>query len=141
MAKFGSQGIKVEFDNSGGTLQNMSTYITSLNGFKINAETVDTTYLGSTWMSKAYAGVKSLDDVTIEGFYDDTATTGPDAIFSDVGNVATAGITRSLKITWDMPTAAKTTTVETIIKSYERAPVKGELTKYTVILECTDAVT
>ncbi len=141
MAKYGSQAIKVEFDNATGTLQNMSQYVTALNGFKINAETVDTTYLGSTWLTKAAAGVKSVDDITLEGFYDDTATTGPDAIFSDVGNTNTTGITRTLKITWDMPTAAKTSSVECIIKSYERAPVKGELTKFTVVLEPTDAVT
>jgi hypothetical protein len=132
MPKYGPDEVVVEFDNSAGTLQDMTQYVYAINGVKINAQTQETTPFGASWVAKAFVGVKSGDDITVEGFYDDTAVTGPHAIFNDVG------ATRTFKVTWGN---SKYTSMETIIKEYSREPVKGELTKYTVTLEVDGQIT
>ena len=73
-----------------------------------------------------------VDDIELTGFYDDTATTGPDAVFNAPGE------TRTLKITWG---GTKTSSVETIIAGYQRQAAVKESTKYTVTLKPTGAVT
>jgi len=141
VAQYNWSNIKVEFDNSSGTLVDMSQYITSINGVKINAPTVDVTPLGSSaggWQKNLFGGLLQMDEITIEGFYDDTASTGPDAIFKDLGCVATSGGTRTLKVTWG---GTKYTQVETIITGYDRTPSKGQPTMFTVTLTATGAVT
>lgn len=138
MAKYTFANLKVEFDNSAGTLVDMSQHITSINGINISAELEDAHSVGDSWAEKIFAGLRSVDDITIGGFYDDTAATGPDVIFNDVGCVGTTGGTRTLRVTYG---STKTTSVETIIKSYTRSPARGEVTKFEAVLTPTGAVT
>lgn len=132
MAKYGSNSLVIEVDNSAGTLVNLSNYIDTINDVNVEALLQESTAFGDSWVENLFTGIKKMDPVTIEGFYDDTATTGPDAILNSLGD------TRTLKITWG---GSKTTTVETIITKYPRKAVRGELTRFSCELTPTGAVT
>ena len=80
----------------------------------------------------AKVGLNKVNTLDLGGAFDDQASTGPDVIFNSIGD------TRTLKITWG---SSKTSQVECIIKNYVRNAVRGELTKYTVTLQPTGAVT
>ena len=133
MSRYGSKDLKIEFDSTeGGSLADMSNYITSINGVSIEAILEEGTAFGDTWLEQLFTGNKQMADITLGGFYDDTATTGPNAVFVGIGE------TRSLKVTWG---STKTTAVETIIKSYARNPAVKTLTKFQVVLSPTGTVT
>ncbi len=132
MATYGPDDVKIEFDNTGGSLVDMSAHITTFNGIKREALTVEATTFSLSAEAHAAVGVTRVNDVPLRGFYDDTATTGPDVIFNALG------ATRTLKITWG---STKTTSVETIIVGYDRIAQVGKLTEYEVTLRPTGAVT
>jgi hypothetical protein len=137
VAKYGSNSVTIEFDNSGGTLQNMTQYVTAINSVDIEAVLEESHSFGDSWFESLATGLRKMGDVTLSGFYDDTASTGPDAIFGAVVD-APATATRTLKVTWG---GTKTTTVETLIMKYSRKAVRNEVTKFEVTLRPTGAVT
>lgn len=134
MAKYTADDIVIEFDNAGGSLVDMSNYVMECNGINLEAILEESHALGDAWVEQLFAGLKRVGDITLSGMYDDTATTGPDVIFNSIGNTTS----RTLKITWG---STKTTSVETIIKSYNRIPARGTITKFEVVLVATGAVT
>lgn len=137
MAKYGSNSLKVEFDSAVPTLTDMSQYVRTINGVRIEAILEESHSFGDAWFESLATGLRKMQDVELGGFYDDTATSGPDVIFNAVfSSPATA--TRTLTITWG---STKTTSVETLIMAYERQAVLAELTKYTVVLRPTGTVT
>lgn len=133
MARYGSKDLKIEVDNSGGTPVDISAYVTTVGGFTVEAILEDSTVFSAIWATQAATGNKQVPDVTLTGFYDDTASTGPNALFAGA-----EGDTRTLKFTWG---GTKTSSVEAIIKSYARNPQVKTLTKFTVVLTPTGAVT
>lgn len=133
MANYSSKDLVIEVDNaSGGSLQNMSQYTREINGVKIAAILQESHSFGDTWFEALSTGIKKMEDITVRGFYDDTASTGPNASYIAIGE------TRTFKVTWG---STKTTSVETIILSYERLGKVGELTMYEAIFRPTGAVT
>lgn len=132
MAKYSSADHTIEFDNAGGSLVDMSAYITDADPIETEIETEETTPFASAVETHASAGVSKTNDITLKGFYDDAATTGPHVIFNAKGS------TRTLKYTWG---GAKTTSVETIITAYKRLPKVKGLTGFEVKLLPTGAVT
>lgn len=132
MSKYGSDDVVIEVDNSGGTLVNLSQYIDTINEINISAMIQESHAFGDSWVEQLYTGVKMTAPITIEGFYDDTSSTGPDVVLNSLGD------TRTFKITYG---STKTTSVEAVITSYVRRPVRGELTRFTCTLTPTGAVT
>lgn len=137
MAKYGSNSLKVEFDNSAGTLVDMSNSIRTINGVRVEAILEESHAFGDAWFESLATGLRRMQDVELAGHYDDTAATGPDVIFNAVFS-APGDATRTLKVTWG---GIKTTTVETLIMAYERQAIVAELTKFTVVVRPTGAVT
>ena len=132
MAKRNSSELTIEFDNSSGTLVDMSAHITRYGGLKKMMAIEVTTPFGAADVTRASAGVGDTESVTLGGFFDDVVTTGPHAIFNARGD------TRTLKTSWG---GTKTTSVEVIIESYERLPDVGKLHQYNVTVQPTGAVT
>jgi len=126
MATYTSANISIMYDNSAGTPIEMKGFITEFNGIPINAMIEETHTFGDQWVERTYAGVKDIGEVSFKGFFDDV-TNGPDAVFNRVGN-STNG---TLTITWG---GSKTTSFETTIKSYNRIPGRGQLTKFEVVI-------
>lgn len=132
MAKYGSDDVTIEYDNVGGSLVDMSAYVDTINGVKIAAEMQEGHTFGDSWVEQLFTGMKRMDDIVLEGFYDDTATSGPDVVFGS----AALGATRTLAVTYG---STKKTTVETVNKSYERTSQRGQLHRFKVTLSPTGA--
>ena len=115
MAKYGPSSVAITLDDSGGTARNLSQYIISFGGIKINAGMVDSTGFGDSWKESLSTGVRSMDDISIEAWYDDTSNT-TDAVLGDVAN-GPADQQKTLVVTYG---GSKTTTVEGWIVDYER---------------------
>lgn len=138
MAKYGSNSLVIEVDSTeGGSLSDISQYVLSVNGVEVEAVMEESHTFGDSWFESLATGLRKMNDVELEGFYDDTATTGPNAIFVGVQDSPADG-TRTLKFTWG---GAKTTTVEVFIAKYKRTATRGQLTRYSVTLRPTGAVT
>ncbi len=133
MTRYGYPDLKVEFDNSGGALQDMSAFIMDTPpSFDREAILEEITAAGDADEAHAKVGLNKVNTLDLGGAFDDQATTGPDDIFNAIGD------TRSLKITWG---GTKTSEVECLIKNYVRKAVRGALTLFTVTLQPTGAVT
>ena len=130
--KHGPDEIRIDVDNSSGSLVNLSAYIDTFNGITKEALTEEDTVCGDADETHGAVGVAQVQPVTLEGWYDDTASIGPHVILNAIGN------TRSLKITWGN---SKTTIVEAIIQTYARLPARGGSTRFTATLQPTGAVT
>lgn len=134
MARAGWDVLVVSFDDSGGTLRDMSQYVFEIDGFDREAVTQDVTAAGDDDEQHASVGLKRVGPITIRGAYDDAASTGPDVVFNAVGNTTL----RTLTVTWK---SGKSSSVECVITNYKRSPTKGQLTGYEVKLQPTGAVT
>lgn len=133
MTRYGYPDVKIEFDNSSDALQDMSQYIMDTPpSFDREALIEEITAAGDADEAHAKVGLNKVAPITMGGAFDDQATTGPDAIFNAIGD------TRTLKVTWG---GSKTSSVETIITNYVRNASRGELTKFTVTVQPTGAVT
>ena len=132
MSTYDSSDVKHEFDNSGGTLVDMSAYITDADVIGGEMPTDEVTPFGASAESHVSVGVEKRGVLTLKGPYDDTATTGPVAIFNAKGAI------RTYKQTYG---GTKTRSVETIILDFNPAlKVKG-LTMFEVKLQQTGIIT
>jgi hypothetical protein len=129
----------VEYDNSGGTLQNITQHVLSINDVDIENIVEETHTLGDAWEESKGIGVGRIPVVEISGLYDDdAAANGPNTLFAGRVPEGPGVNTRTLKITWK---SGKTTEFETVLLSYRRSADRGGLTKYTVRLQPTGAPT
>jgi hypothetical protein len=127
MAKYGSDDVTVNVDNSGGTPVALTNYIDTISGIDVEAITQETHAFGDAWVENSYVGVKKGNAITMEGFYDDTASTGPDVVFG----AAALGDTRTVTVLYG---ASKSTSFECVVQKYVRTPTRGELTRFSVTL-------
>lgn len=126
MAKYSSKDLDLTVG-----VNSMKAYIMDDVTVGVEVGTEDMTAYGDTWAKHISTGVKRGDPVTIGGFYDDTATTGPDAIFNTIGT------TIEIVITWG---GSKTTSFAAIVQRYERLAKIGEMTKYLCTLQPTGEI-
>lgn len=126
MANYGSDDLSITV---GGT--ELKNYIDSINDFSVEALLQEGTAFGDSWVEHLYTGIKQGNALTLEGFYDDAAS-GPDAKFN------TLGTTVAIVITWG---STKTSSFSAVVQTYVRKPVRKELTRFTVTLMPTGAVT
>lgn len=134
MTQYGSNQIALQFDDSGGTLRTISNYIRTFNGIELEAIIQESHAFGDAWFESVATGVKKGSDITLEGYYDDAGTDGPNLLFNAVGNT----VTRTFTATWG---GGKSTSFECVIVKYARQPVLNELTKFQVTLRPTGLVT
>ena len=78
MAKFNSRVSVFQTTDTGGTLRDLSQYISEVSGLPGARDLNEVTALGDTG-EKNIVGLARAT-VTISGHFDDTATTGPDAV-------------------------------------------------------------
>ena len=128
--------IYVTTASSTGAFHNIAGYVRSISGLNIEAMLQETHGFGDAWVEQSYVGMRRVDDITIGGFYDDVAASGPHAIF---GALATLGAERVIKL--DLGTTNEYPKVDVIVKNYRRMPSIGEMTGYEVVLAPTGAVT
>lgn len=90
MVKFRVAGnCVVRIDNSAGAIQNMTSYIDTVSAVGKEYMPLDVTMFSDT-AERVIQGIEMSSEVTVSGAFDDTATTGPDAIFGTlVGTINT----------------------------------------------------
>lgn len=130
MAQYGPNQLKIEFADSGASLQDMSNYIRTFNGLDVQAILVEGHAFGDAWVETLFTNIRKAADITMGGYYDDTASTGPDAVFNATGDV------REMKVTWGV----KTSDFDAAIGSYKRLPTLNDLTKFEVMVRPTGEV-
>jgi hypothetical protein len=98
VSKYGSNQIVVKIDASdGGSLTDITEYITRIGDLECDKGTVTSTPFGTDAAEYLQGVVKNYPSFILGGFYDDTASTGPDAILN-IGKV-THSQTRTFEIT------------------------------------------
>ena len=128
--------IKVTTSSATGSFHDLAQYITDFSGLEILADLVESHTFGDAWVEQSYTGFKRVGDITLSGFYDDVAASGPHAIF---GQSSDLGAERVMKI--NLGTTNAYPKFDFLVASYKRMPTRGELTRYEVVIKPTGALT
>ena len=100
MAEFDSSDIKIEIDNTGGTLVDLTTYVLDAPGIMVKRATDDDwTPLGAVLQRKGIVAIDIVDDFEWTFKLDDVATTGPWAVLNARGSTRTVKVTYGGSIT------------------------------------------
>ena len=120
----------------GGAPEDITAYITKFGDIVVDKGSVVSTPLGVDAEEYLLGVITKYEPIVIEGFYDDTATTGPDAILN-IGKVVHA-VTRSAVATL---ATSRTIAGEVWITNYKRGVTVGEYTSFSATIQFTGAVT
>ena len=138
MANYGQPNVVVAFDRAdGSTVETITQYVQEINGIDVEAILEQSDSFGDSWFESLATGMRKMSPVTLGGLYDDTATTGPDALFNAPASGPSTTV-RTLTITFG---GSKTVSVNCLIQKYTRMLSRGKLHRYQVVLQPTGAVT
>ena len=137
MALFGFPDLKIELDDdSGGTLKDISAYVTEISGYSKEAIVEEITAAGDSDDRWGWTNLVKKGEVVLTGPYDNTVDK-----LVDITKVASdLGQTRTLQLSFDAAVGADVETVEAIIMKVERNPSRDSLHAYSVTLRPTGAV-
>ncbi len=142
MAKYGFNNaqLKITAASTTGSFLDISNYIDTISGLDMEAMVQDSHAMGDSWAESLFTGTKRFNTFTIEGFYDDVATSGPHVLF---GAPNSLGNERVIKFSPDGPTPGTANAIKSdvIISKYMTKPTRNELTRFTLTLVPTGAVT
>jgi len=138
MAKYGSGTVTIYLEGApGGTSYAIQDYILEMGGAKITSITEPTTAFGDSWEEHLPVGMSKAEPISLTGFFDDTATSGPHAIFKDVDD-GTTDDTRALVVGFGN---TRYFHCDTRLTSYEVVGSVGKLTRFNAELLPTGTVT
>ena len=137
MGKFGSASVKISLTSASNTttLHDISQYVDEFNGVEIEALLQNSHAFGDAWEESLHVGVSKINPLTLSGFYDDAAATGPHALF---GQTSQLGKKRTVEVDFGASDIVASTVV---ISKYARSAKRGELTRYQVELQPSGAPT
>lgn len=127
MTKYNSTNLDLSV---GGT--SMKAHILDDVTLSVEIGTEEATAFGDAAAAHISTGVKKAAPITVGGYYDDTATTGPDVKLNVLGT------TIAVIITWG---GSKTSTFSAIVQKYDRIGKIGAMTRYVATLLPTGAIT
>jgi len=137
MAKYSSVSVVFKIDKAdAGALQDITPYITKIGDVNVVKGLIETTPFGTASASFLQGVFKKYDEFAIEGYYDDTATDGPDAILN-IGAV-THAVTRSFELTIG---GSKKVSGELWITGYKRGFAVGDYTTFSATVIPTGTIT
>lgn len=139
MAKHGSNEVALEIDSAdGGSLTTGfgTNYVTKISDYVVNREAVESTPFGVTDEQYLIGIIRKREPLVIEGWYDDTATSGPDEVLN-IGR-RTHAATRSVVLTF---ATGKTVSGEVWIEKYTRTLAIGEYHGFSASLRFTGTIT
>ena len=137
--KHGSNEVSFEIlvsDGGAASTGFASNYITKINDVVVNREGVEATPFGVVDETYIIGVMKKRDPLVISGFYDDTTTTGPDAVLN-IGRI-THTAPRSCTLTL---CSGKTVSGTVWIEKYTRTLEVGNYHGYEASLRFTGTVT
>jgi len=142
MAKYSSPNLTFEMaiSDGGAMTTGFSQYITKFGEINITRPLIESTPFGAAIAQYLVSIFKKYEPFTIEGFYDDTASTGPNAVLN-IGQY-TNSTTRqfSLTIGGSKTITANGTTGGLWIVSYKRTFNVGEYHGYSCELQASGTI-
>lgn len=130
--KHGSSEITISYDDGpGGTPRAVTSYTLQMGSVKLSSDMQDSTAFGVAFEAMLPTGVQKIDQITLQGLWDDTATTGNHVVFIAPDNSPQAA-TRTLAIVFGN---ARTWTSEGYLVSYEVVGKVKELTQFIAVLQ------
>lgn len=137
MAKFNSRVSVFQVTDTGGALRDISQYVAEITGIPGERELNEVTALGDTGR-KHIAGLENVRG-EVSGHYDDTATTGPDAV---LGPLRTDDTARA----WDFGPKGKTTgfvkySGDLKLSNYEITSRVGDIVSWRMTFQVQGVVT
>lgn len=138
MTKYSSPSVEFEIDttDTGPITTNFADYITKIGDVTVGRPLIESTPFSASLAEYLLSVFKKYEPITIEGFYDDTASTGPDAVLN-IGKVTHAA-TRSFTLTIG---GSKTVSGECWITEYKRTFTVGEYHGYAATIQPTGTIT
>ena len=138
MAKFGGQTSTFKIDKSdGGALEDISAYIVKISGLPGAQGLIDVTTFTSSGR-KFFPDELEVADISIDLIWDNTVSTGPDAIF---GTMRTQNETRSFEYSPDGGTTKYTGECWLDSNGYQVTSAVGDVVKATARLKVDGVVT
>lgn len=136
MSKHGPQEVTVTIDDApGGTPRIITPYVTQIGEVGLESITQETNPFGATSIQNTPVNIDKTADIAISGFYDDTATVGPKAVFFVAANwtldKATGSVGRVLVI---LTATAMTFTITVHLVKATIGLKKDGLTEYTALV-------
>ena len=134
--KHNSTEITFTIDSTdGGSLQDITAYLTKIGDVAVSKGSVNATPFGASASAYLLGVIKDYPSFTLEGYYDDTSSTGPDAIL-DIGKV-THTQTRTFLLTI---ASGKTVGGELWITDYKRGFTVGDYTTFVATVQPTGTI-
>jgi hypothetical protein len=124
MSVFGSKDLIIEVTDASAVYHDISVHVRTVSGIDVENMTQEVHGFGDTWVKNLWTGMSKVNDITLEGFYNDTTDT-PAMLYA-------RGALRSIRFTWG---GGKTTTTDVIMSKFSRDPKLGELTHYKMTLK------
>jgi hypothetical protein len=132
--KYGSASLAITYDDGpGGTGRVITPFVREISGVKVESINEESHPFGVSWKESTPVGLNQVPDITISGFWDTTATTGPHVVFGSPDD-GPQDLTRTFVFA---PGDSKTFTVETRLISFEVLGQVGALTRYQAVIRPT----
>jgi len=135
--KYGPASVTVTLeDGPGGTARSLTAFITGGITVSKTSETAETTALGDSARAYTPIGITGGDNITIEGIWDTTGTTGPHAVLAAVDDGPQDDTREAVIVFGD----SKTATIQTRLISYAVVASNDNIQTFTAELQPTGAV-
>lgn len=130
--KHGSSEITISYDDGpGGTPRTITSFVLTMGAVKLTSNMQANTPYGATVEAMLPTGVSKIDQITLHGYFDDTATSGPHVVFI-APDTSPQASTRTLAIVFGN---SKTWTSEGYLVSYSVLGKAGNLTEFDAVLQ------
>ena len=134
--KYGPSDVTVTLeDGPGGTARNAQNFL--LNGISAKDISImmETTALGDSWVERTPVGIRDGEDITLEGIWDTTGSTGTHAIFGTVDDGPQDDGREMVIVFGD----SKTWTRDVRLVSYEVLASTDSIQKFSAVVSPTGA--
>lgn len=138
MALLGADAVAIQVTttSSTGSFRNISQQITEWSGLNFEANIQESHAMGDAWREFANSGFRQIDEISLQGFYDDDTSTGVSGIFFETTD---PGAERVMKINWG--TTNSYSKFDFLILRAQIMPKRGALTEFEVTIQPTGALT
>jgi hypothetical protein len=134
--KYGPSSVTVTLEDSpGGTARSIHDALLNGVSAKDSSTMMETTALGDSWVERTPVGIRDGEDLTLEGIWDTTGTTGSHAVFSAVDD-GPQDDGRQMVITFG---DSKTWTRDWRLSEYEVIASTDSIQKFRAVLTPTGA--
>jgi len=138
MAKFNSKVSKFLIKDTGGTVRDLSAYLTEISGIPGERELIPWLTIGGSSREKI-PSVENNGPIRLAGFFDDTATSGPDIVLAALRTYET-------RTEFNYGPKGSTTGFRrfdgfVFVRRYEVRSIPGELVAFVAELEVDGAIT